>query len=560
MPVTIRYTKKSDANNRIVITVTDFSIDTKDSGDVSIVQGIINAASELGLLSVDLQVQFSADGIAWHDTYANGDSYMRFSMDGESWGSAIPIKQDMTGVFEKLTAGDITPDVEEAIDVAELFAMQSTGGPEDIMTGAAEFVSVRGNLDDNLTPFNADQFVSTGQNLVNTEQYITTDSKKGYYFPVAKGEWGSYGTSDKNNGYIIICDTTKIVGVYFSTTKPTNSSFGSSCTTDTDHSKTFYLPPSDGWLTIVMQDTTVPACHIVWNSEKDTEAGEFGNTVKTISLPHAWGAAALFGPEYSVFDETNYRDAKKYPRIDRINLGEIAAASWDATTETVDENTTYIYKYTLPTASATKMKPGGLWRSNYNGIVVDHENGKLVITSTTITTAADLVTALSGKMFYYELNTVTPVSISGAADILANKVDNFGLSYFLLNGELVGVEAFVTEAFYQTGKGQLFDGLARMAMIEAVMAHTMNVLHKRVSGIDDSLRNNLVELLVMSSKGKKRQLSNLVGLFKLKGSGSPISNGIVPDFVGQEYYDTSTNKKKYEAFGVSSASDWELMN
>lgn len=558
MPLTIRYTKKSDANNRIVITVSGFSIDTEDSGDVAIVQGIINAASELGLLSVDLQVQFSADGIAWHDTYANGDSYMRFSMDGESWGSAIPIKQDMTGVFEKLTAGDITPDVEEAIDVAELFAMQTTGGPEDIMTGAGEFVSVRGNLDDDLTPFNADQFVSTGQNLVNTEQYITTDSKKGYYFPVAKGEWGSYGTSDKNNGYIIICDTTKIVGVYFSTTKPTNSSFGSSCATHTDHSKTFYLPPSDGWLTIVMQDTTVPACHIVWNSEKDTEAGEFGNTVKTLSLPHAWGAAALFGPEYSVFDETNYRDAKKYPRIDRINLGEIAAASWDATTETVDENTTYIYKYTLPTASATKMKPGGLWRSNYNGIVVDHENGKLVITSTTITTAADLVTALSGKMFYYELNTVTPVSISGAADILANKVDNFGLSYFLLNGELVGVEAFVTEAFYQTGKGQLFDGLARQRLIEEIVAHALCTLDARQKSFDYMLKNNLMNLLVACAKDRPREMANLLSLIERHDSGSPITNSVLPLFYG-EWYNDDTNKKVYKAFGYT-ASDWVLMN
>lgn len=558
MPLTIRYTKKSDANNRIVITVSGFSIDTEDSGDVAIVQGIINAASELGLLSVDLQVQFSADGIAWHDTYANGDSYMRFSMDGESWGSAIPIKQDMTGVFEKLTAGDITPDVAEAIDVAELFAMQTTGGPEDIMTGAGEFVSVRGNLDDDLTPFNADQFVSTGQNLVNTEQYITTDSKKGYYFPVAKGEWGSYGTSDKNNGYIIICDTTKIVGVYFSTTKPTNSSFGSSCATHTDHSKTFYLPPSDGWLTIVMQDTTVPACHIVWNSEKDTEAGEFGNTVKTLSLPHAWGAAALFGPEYSVFDETNYRDAKKYPRIELIELGNISSSSWDATTETVDENTTYIYKYTLPTASATKMKPGGLWRSNYNGIVVDHENGKLVITSTTITTAADLVTALSGKMFYYELNTVTPVSISGAADILANKVDNFGLSYFLLNGELVSVKAFVTEAFYQTGKGQLFDGLARQRLIEEIVAHALCTLDARQKSFDYMLKNNLMNLLVACAKDRPREMANLLSLIERHGSGSPITNSVLPLFYG-EWYNDDTNKKVYKAFGYT-ASDWVLMN
>lgn len=555
----LRYTKKSDANNRIVISISDFTIDTEDSGDVSIVQGIINAASALGLMSADVQVQFSANDTSWHDTYTDGDAYIRFSFDGTSWGASIPIKQDMTGTFEELVAGDITPDTEALVEIVSRFAIQTTGGDTDVMTGDAEFVAVRGHLDDSLNPFMATHFVSTKMNLVDSSQYITIDSKKSYYFPVKKGEWGSYGTSNKNNGYIIVGGTP--VAVYYSATKPTASSYGSACPTHTDQSKTYYLPGGDGWLVVVMSDDTVPACHVVWNSEMDTEGGTFGNVVKELPAPHAWGWAALYGPEYSVFDETNARDAKKYPRIERINLGEIASSSWAATTETVDETTTYIYKYTLPTAAATKMKPNGLWRSNYSGLEVDHENGKLVIKSTTITTAAALVTALSGKMFYYELNTVTPVAIATetAKALLANTIDNFGLSYFLNSGELTSISAFVTEAFHQTGKGQLFDGLARQTMIEEIVASAFNQLNKRVGGIDNALKNEIVNLLVTAAKGKQRQLNNLNKLFSLSGSGSPITGGIVPDFVGQMYDDT-TNKVTYRAYGISSASDWKALN
>ena len=40
------------------------------------------------------------------------------------------------------------------------------------------------------------------------------------------------------------------------------------------------------------------------------------------------------------------------------------------------------------------------------------------------------------------------------------------------------------------------------------------------------------------------------------GEGAPA---IIPDFIGQRYMDT-TNKKAYLAFGVSSVSDWVVMN
>ena len=45
----------------------------------------------------------------------------------------------------------------------------------------------------------------------------------------------------------------------------------------------------------------------------------------------------------------------------------------------------------------------------------------------------------------------------------------------------------------------------------------------------------------------------------LNGSGSPISNAVVPDFVGQIYVDT-TNRNAYMCCDSSSASYWKLLN
>ena len=464
-----------------------------------------------------------------------------------------------SGLYPEMTVGDITPDIDTLIDYESKYIIQPTGGDVDIVTGEGQLVSICGNLDENYNPFMADQFVSTGDNLVDPSQYLNIGDNKGYYFPVVKGEWGEYGTSNKNNGYIVIGGTP--VAVYYSAQKPTASSYGSACPTHTDHGNTYYLPGDDGWLIVVMSDDIIPACHIVWNNEKDTEAGTFGNTVKDIPAPHTWGWARLVGPEYTVIDETNLRDAKQYPRIGLIMLGDIPESSWAVTTEVGDQTTTYIFKYTLPTATATKMKQYGIWGSNYADLEVDHADGKLVVKSTTITTAAALVTALSGKKFFYELNTVTPVAIDPAvaAALLANVVNNFGLSYFLNNGELATVKASVTEAYHLTGKGRLFDGLARMTMIEGVVAQALNTLNIRHNAFDAKLRTEICQWLVLSAQNNKRMRKALAGLFKREGSGSPITNGITPDFTGEEYYD-KTNDKKYESFGNSSPSDWEVMN
>ena len=511
----------------------------------------------------NLKIQYSADGTNWHDTFTEGDLYMRTSCDdGLTWSGAMQFIQnpeDLTGTFPNLVAGDITPKSNEPVEAMSLYAIQTTGGNEDLQTGDALFLSIKGYLDENLNPFIADTFVSTGMNLVDPSMTLTIDGRTAYYFPIKKGTWGAYGTTEENNGYEVFGTTP--YAVCFKTTKPTAASYGSVLTPYVYNGRSYYLTTGDGWLVIIAQaGAEVPACHLSWSGKYDTTPGNFGNTSKSLHMTHTWGMAHLEGPEYSVFDEENHDTGKSYPRIERINLGNIAAGSWAVTSETVDETTVYTFKYALPTAAATKMKPYGLWRSNYSGLEVDHESGKLVIVSTAITSVEDLVASLAGKMFYYELNTVTAVNIPNAAQLKSNTVNDMGLSYFMYNGELVTVTAYVTEAFFQGGKDWLWNNITYLlGEMSETVAPALCDLDSRLSSVVLKLKTELADMLVLSVGGKRRTLNNFVGLFKIKTSDSPITLGIVPMFVGQECYDT-TNKIKYEAFGISSASDWVALN
>ena len=557
--ITINYTKKTDANNQIRLFIRNFTLDMNDNGDHSFVlqlaKALISSGEMSDLLAPKVKFQFSTDATSWHDTFAQGDIYMRVSNDdGETYSSAMQFIQSMSGTFEDLIAGDIMPKSTDLIPALSPYAIQTTGGSEDLKSGAGEFRSIRGNLDENCNPFMADTFVSTGMNLVDPEETITINGKTAYIFPVKKGTWGEYGTTQENNGYVIITEGS-VNGVYFKTTKPTASSYGSACGKTTYNGVDHYTTPSDGWLVIIMNDSVVPACHVTWSSQYDDTAGTFANVVKNIlsaiQSVHSWGLSALNGANYSSFDEVDFVEGKGYPRNDRTLL---PGLSWNMTTETSEgsETTTYVF-----TATVSAMKSNGLWRANYNGISV--EGNTLTIRSTSITSVADLQTALAGIYFYYEKASYSAVTISNAATLLANTVNDMGLSYFLYNGELVSVPAYVTEAFYQGGKDRLFNNITHVELVESVIAHVLSELNLRIDGIGDKMRNSIVEYIMMSAKGKNRQLLNLTSLFKIQGHGSPITAGLVPDFIGEEYYDVD-NKKKYEAFGVDSASDWVLMN
>lgn len=499
----------------------------------------------------NLKIQYSADGSDWHDTFTQGDIFMRTSSDdGLTWSPSMQFIQDtadFSGTFPNLVAGDVTPKSNAPKIFTHKYSGQSTGGDADLKNGPAFLDSIKGNLaliNGVLVPFLADTFVSTSMNLVNSDNYLTIGGKKAYYFPVIAGAWGAYGTTQENNGYKVLATSTPN-GVYFSNTKPTTSAYGTACTYHTHNSVKYYTPATQGWLTIIMPDDVVPACHLEWSGKYEDEGGTYSIVTKAIGTAittvHPWGLSALVGPDHSSYDEVNFAVGKGYARNDR---GLLSGFTWTKTTiidnqDSENPITKYVY-----TATVSGMAANGLWDCIYPGLVV--EGTTLTIESTTISSVEDLVASFTANdIFYYEKASVTSTNIANASTIRENTVDDYGLSYFMYNNELVAVAAYVTEEFYQSGKDILFNNVSYVeGEMSEVIAAALAEHEEKLNGIAESFRKGLPYLKVQQLEVARRlDMSVTEGSALARGAGAPT---ILPRFNGQEYFDT-TNKVWYKA-------------
>ena len=385
-----------------------------------------------------------------------------------------------------LVAGDIIPKSSSLVETDNVFNIQTTGGDIDLKSGGSLLEIIRGNLNGKLEPFVADTFVSTGMNLVNPEQSLTIDGRTAYYFPVAKGTWGSYGTTQENNGYIVVGDTP--YSVCYSAVKPTASEYGTALSPVNSNGKKYYVTPNDGWLVVIMNSgSELPAVHVAWSNYNDEIGGVFGNITKDISpfvqWIHTWGMAALFGPEYAVFDEINITEQRCYRRIDRAALNSL---DWTMTTVASSDEETQSTSYTYVfSAVISAMKSGGLYSHSYPGMEVS--GNTVTIRSTEITTVPDFVISLGSSIMYYELATVVSRTFAQIGSTLtsSNVSDDFGLTYFLNNGEIADVPAYVTEAFRQGGKDQLFNAVTYQKILAEVLASAMCQINDRLNSLEN---------------------------------------------------------------------------
>lgn len=425
------------------------------------------------------------------DIVAYGGSLYKFNA-SKSAGAWDSTKADQTTFDELLadgslnvTATDVTSKSQTPLIITNKFVAQTTGGDADLKSGDALLLNIKGNLDASLNPFLADSFVSTGMNLVDPSATLTIGGKTAYYFPVVAGNWGAYGTTQENNGFIVIGGS--VDEVYYKSTKPTAGSYGAACGKTTYNGVNYYTPSAMGWLTIVCNDATVPACHVAWSNYNDTVGGTFGNTSKSIDTDvqwiHTWGMAALTGGGRSVFDEIDIESGKRYRRVDRVLLPTL---TWVKTTIEGEGGNSYIY-----TATVTGMAANGLWNTLFANLEVD--GNTIIYQSSTITTVEDLQTAMSGYQFYFELATVASATCSTTT---ANTVNDFGLSYFMLNGELATVPAYVMEGVYQGGKDQLFNAVTYQKILAEVTATALCNLDSRLSVIEDNIKNGFNYLKV----------------------------------------------------------------
>lgn len=384
-----------------------------------------------------------------------------------------------SGTYPDLVAGDILPKSDTPIEISGRFSAQTTGGDADIKSGRAYLRVIKGNLDASLNPFNADTFVSTGMNLVDSEATLTIGGKKAYYFPVVRGSWGGYGTTQESNGYIVIGGD--VNEVYFKATKPTAESYGTACGKTTFNGRNYYTPSAIGWLTIICNDNTVPACHIAWSNYKDDIAGVFGNSEINISSAiaavHSWGLAGFVTSAKVVQDVVDLESGKGYVYCDRALLKNLTWAMQTVTTTDEEEHTTTVYVFT---ATVSGMAENGLCAYGFEGL--ENNGNLLTYSSETINSVNNLKAALDEALIYYEKATPTEVSLQELGNTF--NANDFGLTYFMLEEELVAVPAYVTSAFYQGGKDQLFNAVTYQKILAEVVATAFCQFEERLSAVE----------------------------------------------------------------------------
>lgn len=438
---------------------------------------------------------------------------------GEWDASQVEGSSIAAGTWPDMTTGDILPKNDELVVYANKYAMQTTGGDADLKNGDAKLYSIKGNLSESLAPFNAATFVSTSMNLVDPEQYlIHSDTGKMWYFPVVKGVWGEYGTTQENNGYVVFGELYD--APYFVATRPNGASavatHGDTCPYEEYNGRKYYIPPTNGWMCLFAEET--PSCHIAWSNYLDDKAGVFNNYTKNISSIvssiHNWGMAGIISSNDSVFDEIDFEEGYVYQRVDRVLLSSL---TWTMTTETSeDETTTYVF-------TATVANFGGNYLCKHLVDGLTNEGNTMVYRSTEITSVASLVAMLEGEYLYYEqaITMTNPISITGEIT-----VDDFGLTYFLdSNGELVATEAYVTEGFYQSGRDQLFNAVTYQKILAEVVATCLCELDARLDALEGKRETIECTNLIV-----RRSADIANGMTAVPTPASATSKGKVGDF------------------------------
>lgn len=390
---------------------------------------------------------------------------------------------DPKGTYKDLIAGGITPKTDEPIEIVGRFAAEATGGDADIKNGKAYLRVIKGNLDASLHPFNADKFVSTGMNLVDPEQKLDHEEDSMWYFPVIAGAWGMYGTTQENNGYVVFGDDIVSNGVYFVSERPTSASTvasgGTLCPYHEYEGRRYYLPPTAGWICIFAE--TAPACHIAWSNYNDDIAGEFGNSevsiAAAIAAVHTWGLAGFVTPAKVVQDVVDLKNLKGYAYCDRAMLKNLTWSMQTVTTTDEEEQTTTVYVFT---AIVTGMAENGLCAYDFEGL--ENNGNLLTYSSETINSVNNLKAALDEALIYYEKAIPSEVTLSDVDTEF--EASDFGLTYFMLNGELVTVAAYVTSAFHQGGKDQLFNAVTYQKILAEVVATALCQFDERLSAIE----------------------------------------------------------------------------
>lgn len=461
----------------------------------------------------------------------------------------------MSELIRALNEGEIIPKLADSLNIGsnvdvgytQTRAIETTGGDQDINSERkARVVSVRGT-EAGIAASGA-KIVSVGFNQIAPSGI----SGQTATFLAVKSAWGEYGKSTENNGYLFTDEDGHIV------VPASVKQNGSNVPTHTENGVVYYLPANDGAVVATFGSSVNVSgvcAHICWSNYRDTDHAVYSadelNLASVITAMGGTMRRVSNGAGY-VYDEIVFGD-KAADRVWYRRVGVVAAVkdlSWSVETVTTGDGESESTRYRFA-AAVSGMKADGIFAvsgGSVSGFTVS--GSTLMVESESIDTVAALKTALGSASMKYEL--ATPVTGSHSLTGLLT-VDDFGTIRFEGGATVVDFDMQYASRWADVVKNM-------PSTIEAeglVSAAALAILAGRIDGIENALSKGLSNLVV-EKLTVRRSLNGTPtsGNMKLRGTGSPTE---VPEFVGQEYYDTE-NKKKYEAFGVSAVSDWELMN
>lgn len=419
-------------------------------------------------------------------------------------------------------------------------AIRTTAGSESVDSSkGARLVSIEA-MDD----FYASSLVATGFNLLHRAVQIGT----GFYFPVPKLTFGTFGTANEPNGVLFTdSDGNNLTPtVYFkpaSSGVPTSITDGSACAYTDSNGYRFYTTTQAGYIIVSGITFNNTCAHIGWSRRYD----EYKSPTDTDDAGSEVTLSTIIAAIHSDLNKMLCISSGSKEVADKIVFGDTAATwyrkvgrvqpTWTTTADEVEEGATQTYTHT---ATISGMESDGQ-------VEFESDDTTLTVTGTTISYQDTSDTATSDYI-RYELATVATGTVTIDPDY---DIEDWGLE------ELVDYtgSAVITIQYAQDYP----DALALIAQY-------------KVSKIAEDVENNNIKTDELEERvtdaavdADFREIPMLKGQpMKLYCNGTP-SSSVVPDnwisladggfdwngapsALGQEVIDYSTSPgAKYEA-------------
>lgn len=464
------------------------------------------------------------------------------------------------GTYSALTAGfadELVGNTSDKRKDTKKYIIRSTAGNLDVRSSEPmSLVNIKGVLNDSCEPWVGTSFRFNGFNAIIPSQVITgvavssnkvvTGVNKIIYFRSVLGEWGEYGTSLKNNGYLLTYkDGSKYVPVSVTLCDdvPNNGITVAAVPTHTEKEHTYYLPQANAqYLCIEIPASIDPAdicAHLAWsNKDDDTYSARTESVINLLPIRnqiHSWGMAGIEQGGKTLYDEINIElvDSGEsvvewYRRLERVQLSS-AQLQWEQKTSggtSTDANVTYIY-----TASLPESKENGMVKTAFSDLI-NLVGTTLTFTSQTITTITALREAFGNDYLYYELGT----PVTGETKLLATVYgDDMGTE------EVIGatdINAYITTA-YVVGLKDYLRGLP--VELEEYNSVIANHIAKNEADIESLFSffagGNMGDVLADSINLNDLKLK-VIGLdYWVEGDGTPTETQTFTMYPFREYYD-----------------------